>query len=179
MNKSSCCFDKLTCCFGVVLFAVLTCGIAKASSSVDLAWDGNPDPSVVGYNVYYGGASGDYTNVISVGDVTNANIGGLTEGKTYYFAVTAYDSYGDESAFSAETIYIVPGWLNLTPGTIASGTAEIQFPVAPGHLYQLQESPDMRNWSTIWQTTGVSNEWVTYDAPVGTSGSMFYRVVSD
>jgi hypothetical protein len=40
------------------------------------------DPSVAGYNVYYGGASGAYTNEISVGNATNATISGITSDAT-------------------------------------------------------------------------------------------------
>jgi len=87
--------------FGVVLAGVSAYGIAKGASSASLQWNSNPDPLVTGYNVYYGGATHAYTNMLSVGNTTNAEVGGLMEGRTYFFAVTAYDSFGNESDYSA------------------------------------------------------------------------------
>ena len=151
--------------------------MSKGVSSADLAWNPNPDPSVAGYNVYYGGASRSYTNVLSVGNTTNATVTGLLEGKNYYFAVTAYDASGNESDYSAETTYIVPGWLLLTPGATAGSPLRVQFPVAPAHSYELQVSSDLTSWTTVWLTVGVTNTWVEYDAPILATGSQFYRVI--
>lgn len=150
---------------------------AKAIANVDLQWNGNPDPSVSGYNVYYGGASRSYTNIVSVGDTTNAIIGGLTEGQTYYFAVTAYDAFGDESDFSDETVYVVPGYLLMTPGVNPGDPLQIRFPVAPGHWYELQMSPDLQTWQTVWEVTGVTNEWVQVTEPSTSPASQYFRVV--
>src|SRR5260221_5561852 len=84
-----------------VLFAV-TQVCAFATDSVTLAWLPSTDTNVVGYNVYYGGASGVYTNKISTINTTNTIVPNLIEGTTYYFAATAYDSNGVESPFSNE-----------------------------------------------------------------------------
>ncbi len=81
---------------------------ALATESVTLAWDTSTDPIVAGYNVYYGGASGAYTNEICAGNATNATISGLVEGTTYYFAATTYAASGMESPFSSEVSYLVP-----------------------------------------------------------------------
>ena len=40
---------------------------AFAAGSVTLAWNPSTDPIVVGFNIYYGGASVTYTNEFSVG----------------------------------------------------------------------------------------------------------------
>lgn len=81
---------------------------ALATGSVTLAWVPSADPSAVGYNLYYGGASGVYTNTIHAANTTNIMISGLVDGATYYFAATAYDSSGVESPFSNEATYTVP-----------------------------------------------------------------------
>ena len=167
----------MKCSLGVVLASLFACSLARASSSTSLEWNPNTDPSIAGYNVYYGGASRDYTNVINVGNSTNASVDGLVEGATYYFAVTAYTFDGAESDFSAETIYLVPGLLTLTTGTTPADPLQIRFPVAVGHWYELQQSTDLINWVTIWQTAGFANEWVEFDAPLNASGASFYRVV--
>lgn len=79
----------------------------KSDNGVQLAWNQTTDPSVTGYNVYWGGASGAYTNFADVGMATNVVIWGLTPEATYYFAATCYAS-GMESPFSNEAVYTVP-----------------------------------------------------------------------
>jgi hypothetical protein len=97
---------------------LLTQSFTFATQSVTLAWDPSPDPTVVGYKVYYGVASLTYTNVIDVGDATSVTISNLVEGTTYYFAATAYNILGMESAFSAETVYTVPAGSGNQPPTL-------------------------------------------------------------
>ncbi len=79
-----------------------------ATGSVTLAWNASTNRSVVGYNVYYGGASGSYTNEICACKATNTAISGLVEGATYYFAATTYAASGLESPFSSEVSCLVP-----------------------------------------------------------------------
>ncbi|MFO1512654.1 MAG: Ig-like domain-containing protein [Verrucomicrobiota bacterium] len=93
--------------FGCLTF--LTQISSFAAGSVTLAWDASPDASAVGYRIYYGPASGAYTNSATVGNVTTAVLTNLVNGSTYYFAATAYNSVGEESPFSNETSYSVPG----------------------------------------------------------------------
>jgi fibronectin type 3 domain-containing protein len=61
---------------------------------------------VAGYRVYWGTSSGSYSQShgagINTGSATSYTVTGLTVGRTYYFAVTAYDAVGNESAFSGE-----------------------------------------------------------------------------
>ncbi len=173
--KSICRFEKLSLLAALACF--LACGVAKGGSTVSVEWTPNSDPSVVGYNVYYGGASRNYTNVLSAGNTNNLSVDGLDEGQTYFFAVTAFDAFGDESDFSAEFVFIVPGFLTLTPGANPGDPTRIQFPVAQDHWYELQASSDLVSWTTIWQVTGVTNTWVEFDTPVSGTGSQFYRVV--
>ena len=42
---------------------------------------------------------------VDIGDETSCTISGLYLGVTYHFAVTAYDSEGKESDYSAEITY--------------------------------------------------------------------------
>lgn len=78
-----------------------------SSGSAALSWtapttqtDGAPLTELAGYRVHYGTASGAYTTVLDVGNVTSCVVAGLSPG-TYFFAVTAYNSSGD-SAYSDE-----------------------------------------------------------------------------
>jgi len=57
---------------------------------------------LAGYKVYTGISSGNYTQNIDVGNVTSYTATNLSAGTTYYFAVTAYDTSGNQSSFSNE-----------------------------------------------------------------------------
>jgi hypothetical protein len=97
---------------------------AQSSTNISLAWSPSPATGIVGYNVYSGAASKNYTNMVSAGNVTNANVTGLKSGKTYYFSVTAVDTLGLESQFSNEISYSVPTnnppGVSNTPPTVSS-----------------------------------------------------------
>ena len=80
----------------------------QATGSVTLAWNRCTNSIVAGYNVYYGGASGAYTNEIPAGNATNTTISGLIQGTTYYFVATTYAASGMESPFSSQISYTVP-----------------------------------------------------------------------
>lgn len=57
--------------------------------------------TVAGFKVYYGTSPRTYSHSIDVGDVITYSVNNLSSG-TYYFSVTAYDLYGNESDYSAE-----------------------------------------------------------------------------
>jgi hypothetical protein len=89
-----------------VLVALLKLPVAAAN--VALVWNPDADPAVLGYHIYYGGASGAYNKKISIGVTTNVTIAGLMPGATYYFAASAYGAGGLESPLSAEVSCRVP-----------------------------------------------------------------------
>lgn len=80
-----------------------------ATGSVTLSWeapasnsDGSELNDLAGYKIYYGSSSSNYTNSVDVGNYTSASISSLSSG-SWCFATTAYDSSGNESAYSNET----------------------------------------------------------------------------
>ena len=77
-----------------------------AEPQVSTGWNPSPDPSVTGYYLCWGLATGQCTNFIDVGDVTNATLGGLTTNVEYYFTVVAYDAAGDQAVPSNEIQYM-------------------------------------------------------------------------
>jgi hypothetical protein len=91
--------------FSVVLY--LFASFASAAS-VNLAWDAVTAPDFAGYKVHYGLASRNYSLTVDAKAATTAAISGLEEGKTYFFAATAYDTKGNSSDFSNEVSYAVP-----------------------------------------------------------------------
>ena len=92
------------------------------AAQITLAWDPSPEPAVTGYRVYYGPSSYYYTAVVDVGNQTVLTISGLLPGVTYFFSATAYsESTGDESYFSGEIAYTVPGGASSAPGSGSGG----------------------------------------------------------
>jgi fibronectin type 3 domain-containing protein len=80
------------------------------AADVPLQWDASVTPTVTGYKVYVGTASGVYGTPITIGNVTAYTVTGLANG-TYYFSVTAFDATGVESVYSnevTETISVKP-----------------------------------------------------------------------
>jgi sulfur relay (sulfurtransferase) complex TusBCD TusD component (DsrE family) len=90
-----------------LIIAALTAS-AQAQSSVTLAWNPDAGTNIAAYKIYYGVASRTYTNTNNVGNVTNATISSLIGGTIYYFAATAVDTSGSESAYSTEVVYTNP-----------------------------------------------------------------------
>ncbi len=88
-----------------------------------LAWDPNTEPDLAGYKLYYGTSSGSYQQSVNVGNLTQYSLSNLQDGVTYYFAVTAYDTEGNESGYSNE----VSARENLPPQALASSS------VSSGH----------------------------------------------
>src|SRR5207247_427058 len=82
------------------------------SNSADLAWDAVTVPSLSGYRIYFGTAPGTYLQPvgqgISVGNVTTYTVMGLASGTRYYFAVTDFDTSGQQSSYPNEVSKAVP-----------------------------------------------------------------------
>ena len=95
-------------CSSCVALLLLCAAAAHGANTVTLAWDPNTEDDLVGYRLYYGFSSGDYAVTNDVGNVTNASVTLPVEGKTYYFAVMAYNSLGLESGPSNEVPYAAP-----------------------------------------------------------------------
>lgn len=91
---------------------------SPSEPEVTTGWNPSPDPNVVGYYLCWGLASGQCTNFIDVGNITNATLGGFTTNVLYYFTVVAYDAAGDEAVPSNEIQYMAPNQTGLTPPTI-------------------------------------------------------------
>lgn len=72
------------------------------AGSATLNWQPNAESDLGGYRVYYGTSSRTYGPPLNVNTATTCTLSELSEGATYYFAVTAYDTSENESGFSAE-----------------------------------------------------------------------------
>jgi PKD repeat protein len=74
-------------------------------ATVTLAWDPNTEDDLAGYKIHYGTASGEYSYIEDVGNITQYTLADLDDGVTYYLAATAYDHAGNESAYSVELVH--------------------------------------------------------------------------
>jgi hypothetical protein len=96
------------------LMALFTCVVLTAFPSMVLAdsailhWQANTESDLDGYRVYYGVQSRSYGPYIPIGKtVTSYTLNGLVAGRTYYFALTAVDTSGNESGYSTEVSKII------------------------------------------------------------------------
>jgi hypothetical protein len=116
--------------------ALLACNPSAQAAQVSIGWEASSGPDLAGYKLYYGTTSRSYDYSLDVGNSNSCTISGLEEGKTYYFACTAYDSDHKETGFSKETSYTVP----FVPAAIPAES-----------IYEDAED-------------GTTNGWVIYDA---------------
>jgi hypothetical protein len=94
--------------WGIGLLGWLGLAASCLGTDVTLSWKRSTDPNAIGYNVYYGVRSGQYTNMVMAGSADNVTVAGLVPGLSYYCAATSYDALGQEGVFSAETSFTVP-----------------------------------------------------------------------
>ena len=100
----------------VVIFCLtLFLECAWAAGSTTLSWTAGTEPDLAGYRIYYGTSPragdcppGGYSKSINVGNVTTYTFNDLSDGQTYYFSLTAYDIYNNESCFSKEISKVIP-----------------------------------------------------------------------
>ena len=126
--------------------------VAISSSEVDLSW--NAGVSATGYNVKRSTASnGTYVAIATNLPYLNYSDTGLAAGTTYYYVVTATNSFGESAAsavVSAQPVSLTPPQLNFG---IGSNQIQILWPM------------DHLGWELQMQTnspgSGLGTNWVT------------------
>lgn len=99
------------------LFIFLACmPVLGSAASILVSWNANTEDDLAGYKVYYGTASRSYGSGLDVGNVTSYRFDNVPLGRTYYIAVTAYDTSNNESGYSEEAS-ITTGSADVTPPT--------------------------------------------------------------
>ena len=161
--------------FGLALFFILWAlaeSPAPAASSLKLVWNQSTDTNVVGYKVYYGAASHNYTNVVRLGNVTNTVIMGIVAGMPYYFAATTFTASGAESPISSEIVYVAPA-LNSAAYTPTHFSCQVVGP--PSSQSVVEASTDLENWVYL-QTNAVPYTFV--DTNSSYFRFRFYRTIT-
>ena len=95
------------------MVAFRAAGSASGSSGVTLAWNATSPTGIVasdpvGYRLHMGLASGVYTQITTLGNVTTFTVSKLVSGSVFYFVVTAYNSAGVDGPPSSQVSYKAP-----------------------------------------------------------------------
>ncbi len=159
------------------LLVLAASGPAVQAINITLAWNQSPDPIVVGYNIYYGGASGVYTNKVSTGNTTSVTIPDLIPGNTYYFVATTYTVTDMESMLSSEVAYMVPTPARGMTSQVLPGRQVALTLTGPvGHAYDILATQDLKTWTLIGTVTIGAMGTVNFTDPNAASYSRrFYR----
>ncbi|MCE5274655.1 MAG: fibronectin type III domain-containing protein, partial [Deltaproteobacteria bacterium] len=111
----------------VLIIIVVQFAQIASAAAVRISWLSNSESDLAGYRVYYGSTSRNYQWYIDAGRTTSTQINNLVNGVTYYFALTAYDTSGNESAFSQEIPAAIPAQGSGSgSGDVPGGTVEPQ-----------------------------------------------------
>jgi hypothetical protein len=81
----------------LVLMLMLCTASPGYATSLLIGWNANTENDLKGYKVYCGTRSGTYGAPIVLGKVTSCSLSNVSPGTTYFVAVTAYDTSGNES----------------------------------------------------------------------------------
>jgi len=124
------------------LILILSWQTAALAGNAILTWDANTESNLAGYKVYYGTSSRNYGAPIDVGNQTTYTVSGLN-GQTYYFAVTAYNTSGTESGYSAEVSKSFPNTIPpvlsaISANNITSSSATISWTTDTASTSQVQ-----------------------------------------
>ena len=146
------------------------------TASLTLAWDASASTNVMNYKIYYGTNSGSYPQVVSAGQATQTTIAGFTPGTTYYFAATASDSTGLESAFSTEISFTVPLGQPTLSLSMTGAKSVVQWPTNyPGFTLQWSGSP-AGSWTNLTSNPTKSGSNFAYTNTTSTA-QRYYRLM--
>lgn len=98
-------------------FSITVNAASASTGTATLSWlpptqntDGSALTDLAGFKIYYGTASANYTEVITIDNpgISTYLVDSLPTGFTYYFVVTAMDGSGMESEYSTEASKSIP-----------------------------------------------------------------------
>lgn len=155
-------------------------------ASVTLDWQPNTEPDLAGYKLFYGQASGEYQAVLEAGMDTTITLVGLLEQTTYYFALKAFDTWGNESDFSEEIFHTVQesgdeglslitpdGGENLVPASLFEIQWEADTTIAKIRIWLSSDAG--RSWELVKGNTGNDGHW-TWTIPQTRSDSCLMKL---
>lgn len=158
------------------MLALLQSSFSAFGDNAKASWNRSTSSQVTGYRIYYGIASGNYTNSVTVGNVADYTISNLVNGVTYFFATKAYTASGLESAFSNEALFVPGGGATLQLRMAANKQAILTLTGKSGHTYQIQSSANLTSWNVIGSVTVGGSGTATFtDTSAPSYTKRFYR----
>ena len=177
--------------------------LSATAPSIDLIWNANPEPELVGYKVYYGTTSGVYTQSVDIGNQTTATLTNLSVGVTYFSVVTAYDAERLESPPSVEISFtpvappppptvtletLTPPDNNPFPESetaplmsdhspLPSGECRFTITAPAGQTLEIYATADLLNWTQVATSTNPSGMLRVTDHQSANGLQRFYQVV--
>ena len=166
--------------------------------SITLEWDANSEPDLAGYKLYFGTASGSYSETLDAGNVTEAVVP-VIPGATYFFAVTAYNIERLESPFSNEVTFTAPevpeleveyitppagtgsenGIPEITgPALQPDGSLSFTISAQAGQSIRVEASSDLISWTLRGIRENPEGGIIVTDSDAACYKRRFYRVVS-
>jgi len=79
-----------------------------APNSIELNWDRNAEPDMAGYRVYRAEGGGAFEKVADIQAIPSYSDRSVEHGKTYHYAISAFDQAGNESPRSAPLDVAMP-----------------------------------------------------------------------
>jgi hypothetical protein len=178
----------------VAILTALSATLAGAQTlkSIKLGWNAVPETGILGYKVYVGTASNQYTQNYDAGTSLTLTVPDRVLGSTYYFAVKSIGAGGLESAFSGEiAVTIATPPLPTGGGMAVSGSGQRSlswsFPKAAltsSPEFIVEQSVDLVNWTVAATvlpsaSTGGTTQTANFAWPVAVSGlRRFYRLTA-
>lgn len=123
--------------------------------SARLGWLRNTN--AVGYVIHYGTNSYEYGERATVGDVTNATIIGLDEGRRYYFAINSISTNATFGSLSPEVTGITPIYVSIQQERWSVSAFGLN-----GFTNEMQQSTNLNDWWTVlrWIGSGVATNYL-------------------
>ncbi|UFS69118.1 Ig-like domain-containing protein [Geomonas sp. RF6] len=180
------------------------------AATVVLDWDPSSDADLAGYKVYYqadsaavpfkGTGAAEGSAPIDVANTTTATINGLDPSRSYFFAVTAYNSAGTESVYSnvIEIAEAMPPVVSITSAVVNAvaanvvtitasasdnaGVTGVQFYANGALIGTVSTAPYVYTWNTSSLTPGtytISAKATDAAGNVGESSSVQVTIGGD
>lgn len=92
----------------LILITLIFLAITAQAATVQVSWNANSEEDLVGYVLYYGTESGNYTESVDVGNVTSYILELDIESNDWFFALKAYDESNRYSVYSKEADTVAP-----------------------------------------------------------------------
>lgn len=161
-----------------------------AAPAVSLTWIPNREANLAGYKIHFGSSSGNYSTVLDVGAVPSARLPQMILGRTYYVALSAYGTDGQNSPLSAELVVIASppapvadtGFATSTAGQGALQWRYSQAASSTADRFAIESSTDLKTWlpaGSITPGAAIRSDaqWIYFSVPFATDKPrQFFRV---